>query len=243
MNKHISIITYNRSYLLEDCIESLNKVLGDSRSEYTIIVFDDGSTDDTKNLLEQFVDDGLVDDADYFSRGGVARNSNRAIRTAKTGEADLLFLCNDDIEFIENPFPIYEDAIKNSDYQHFCYTDPASPNKAYRDFSSNGRILTQTKLVSDGVFLTITRDMIEKLGGFNEAYGLYGIEHIDYSRRASIAGFASDVLDVRAARGTIKVSQYYRKIPNTLEKSHEFLANAREVWTNSYMNPTIYQEI
>jgi GT2 family glycosyltransferase len=242
MKKIIGIITYNRSFLLEDCLVSLNKVLGETRSEYTVAVFDDGSTDDTIAFLEG-EGRALFDHLNKGARGGVARNSNRAILFAKEQDADILFLLNDDIEFIGNPFPIYEKAIKETPYQHFCYTDSASPNKSFAEFRSGDLTLVQTKLVSDGVCLTITREMIEKLGGFHLAFGFYGVDHTHFSYRASLAGFSRDVLDVKEVKGLIKVTQYYRKIPDSLPNRNDHLEAARQQWVIEYINPQIYQEI
>ena len=135
MIKHINIITFNRAFLLEDCIESIINVLGDSRKDYQINVFDDGSTtNETKEFLEEAKAKGSVDYYEIGNRAGVAQNSNRALRYSKRQNADIIFLLNDDIVLQKNAFAIYENALEKTDFHHFCFTDKQSPNKPFQEF-------------------------------------------------------------------------------------------------------------
>lgn len=246
MKKIVGIITYNRSFLLEECIESLNEVLGDSRSEYHIVVSDDGSQDDSKILLEQCLENKTIDHFILGGRGGVAKNSNRIINYFKAQEGDILFLCNDDITFLNNPFSLYEQALEKSGVHHLCYNDPKSPNKPSGSVVLGGISFTEYYLVTDGVFLVLDKFAIETLGGFNPEYGLFSVEHIDLSHRASIAGLTAGyrILDVDRAEGMIRVNQYYHTVPPSLKNQDAFKVQGREVWQQKgYLNPKIYEEI
>ncbi len=43
---------------------------------------------------------------------------------------------------------------------------------------------------SSGCMMFFTREAIQRVGAYNEAYGIYGFEHADYSNRIHRAGFA-----------------------------------------------------
>lgn len=55
----ISVITptYNRAYILRQCYESL---CVQSVKDFEWVIVDDGSTDDTKALVEEFVNDNKI---------------------------------------------------------------------------------------------------------------------------------------------------------------------------------------
>lgn len=88
----VSVIlpTYNRSHLIGDAIQS---VLDQSYTDFELIVIDDGSTDDTANLVQAFNDNRIR--YIYQPNGGVANARNHGVRQAKH---DLItFLDSDDV--------------------------------------------------------------------------------------------------------------------------------------------------
>jgi GT2 family glycosyltransferase len=169
MKKIIGILTLNRVSLLNNCIRSLNDVLGENRKDYTIFVADDGSDGDCSHLLE-YQNDGLIDGFYIGTRSGVASNCNRIIRFFNQEQGDILYILNDDITFFGNPFHLYEEALEKTDFHHFCYTDSESPNKASGVFTEKSIEFVEYELVSDGVCLVMDRKCIETIGGFNPAY-------------------------------------------------------------------------
>ncbi|MFA5309348.1 MAG: glycosyltransferase [Dehalococcoidales bacterium] len=93
----VSIImpTYNRAGFLKEAIESvLNQTCGD----YTLIIVDDGSTDNTREVVESFNDPRIR--YIYKENGGVSSARNAGIK-ASDGEY-VAFLDSDDIWLPEN---------------------------------------------------------------------------------------------------------------------------------------------
>lgn len=79
--------TFNRSGYLKQAIEALRN---QTRRLDEIIVWDDGSTDDTPSVAREF-----GDDIRYFrsANGGKSRALNQALREAR---GDLIWICDDD---------------------------------------------------------------------------------------------------------------------------------------------------
>lgn len=88
----ISIIipTYNRSALIK---ETVNSVLGQTSSDFEILVIDDGSTDNTKQVINEIKDNRIK----YFHKnnGGVSSARNLGIKNAQ-GQF-ICFLDSDDL--------------------------------------------------------------------------------------------------------------------------------------------------
>lgn len=113
MNKKVSIIipVYNAALYLKRCIDSIcNQTYGD----WHIIAIDDGSTDDSWNILEEYkrcLKDKIT--IIHQENSGVAKTRNRGIEESK-GDY-ILFIDNDDYidtEYIE----CYVHAIEEGGY-------------------------------------------------------------------------------------------------------------------------------
>ncbi|WP_095588092.1 glycosyltransferase family 2 protein [Actibacterium ureilyticum] len=89
MTSSISVIvpTFNRAQFLPDALSSL---LAQSRPVAEIIVWDDGSTDDTETVVQ-----GITGPIRYFQaeNGGKSRALNAAIEQA---QGDYIWICDDD---------------------------------------------------------------------------------------------------------------------------------------------------
>lgn len=240
MKTLVGIITYNRLNYLKTCADSARKALrrlgsvGKSDPSSRVVIFDDVSSDGTIDWLKKS-DFKFILGQD---RGGVAKNSNRAIKYARDYNFDVLFLVNDDIEIKPEALETYVNAIEVTDYEHFCYTDPLSQFKPSEYFTNNGIELVR-RVTGDGAFMTITKDMIAELGGFDVEYGMFGSEHYDYSRRAAAVGFANDSLDVVAATNLVNVRQYKEIIPKSIEKFSEHMKKGFETWVTQRSQPPV----
>jgi glycosyltransferase involved in cell wall biosynthesis len=84
----VIITTYNRSFLISRAIDS---VLNQSLQPYEIIVVNDGSSDDTKRVLDQYRDIKVIDK----KNGGIS--SARNIGITKASGDYIAFLDDDDI--------------------------------------------------------------------------------------------------------------------------------------------------
>jgi glycosyltransferase involved in cell wall biosynthesis len=82
----VVIPTHNRSHLLIEAIES---VFTQTMEEYEIIVVDDGSTDDTRQRLDTWINEGRIRYA-YQEKAGVSAARNRGILMARAPFVALL---------------------------------------------------------------------------------------------------------------------------------------------------------
>jgi len=115
MKYTIIITTYNKSQYLTKCIES---ILKQTSTNYSIIVIDDGSTDNTKKVLHKYLN--LPNFKYYYKKNtGVADSRNFGISKVKTPY--FLFVDSDD--YIANDLLSEADKYTNYDLLSF---------KAYR---------------------------------------------------------------------------------------------------------------
>jgi len=83
--------TYNRAYTLQRLYESLLK---QDYKNFEWLVIDDGSTDDTKKLLNSYIDESIIDIRYYkVSNGGKHRAINMATDLAK---GEVFFIVDSD---------------------------------------------------------------------------------------------------------------------------------------------------
>ena len=108
----IIIPTYNRYKLAKRAIHS---ILNQTYKEYEIIVVDDGSSDDTKSLKDEF-DIKYI----YQSNCGVSSARNKGVKTAK-GEW-IAFLDSDD-EWMEDKLQKQMEFFGRNPSVKFCHTE------------------------------------------------------------------------------------------------------------------------
>ena len=176
----IIIPTYNRSFALDRCLKSL---VNQTFKNFEVLVCDDGSTDDTKQVIDKYA---RVLNLNYFYEinwGGPAKPRNIGITNAN---ADwLCFLDSDDcysenrLEFISNLDLegidlIYHDlnAVKGRKSvgrikaRQLCETD------AYHDLLYNLNTIPTSSTC-------VRKSIIEKANGFKESKDIIGLEDFD----------------------------------------------------------------
>ncbi len=106
MKFSIIIPTYNRSQTIQ---RAINSILMQSFKNWELIIIDDGSTDNTKEIIQKFKDKRII----YFKLNknkGVNFARNKGIEKAK-GEW-ILFLDSDD-EYLDNSFNVILGILSN----------------------------------------------------------------------------------------------------------------------------------
>jgi glycosyltransferase involved in cell wall biosynthesis len=109
----IILPTYNRAHLLPKAIES---VIGQTFTDWELIVVDDGSTDNTKELIESFNESRIH----YIFQTNQERSAARNNGISKAKGEYICFLDSDDY-FLENKLERYHNAIQGQEKTKLFY--------------------------------------------------------------------------------------------------------------------------
>ena len=168
----VIIPTYNRSESLKKAVDS---VLAQTFKDFEILIMDDGSDDDTSDVINEFKDARVIYQWD-FNFGGPARPRNRGLKLAK-GEwlcfldaddwwsCNKLQVCKDYIEkggidFIYHDLFIVRDKKKfwQSNYQKGGHIE----RPVFINLLVNGNIIPNSSVV-------VRKNIMVQIGGFSEA--------------------------------------------------------------------------
>lgn len=178
-------------------------------------------------------DIGLSIYLDEPARKGIAYGKNQNLKDLK--DCDFVFLFDSDC------FPIKEGWIdffikahKETGNHHFLYLKNTPSIKSIyseticfdnevKTTFKDGCVTIDSYNNCGGAFMFLTKKVIEKVGGFNPAYGTYGYEHAGYSRRIHQAGLtkAGQYLSVRGSSEYIYAMDYDFNLPFNKKLSHE----------------------
>jgi len=189
----IIIPIWDQPALTRRCLEAIGR---NTRTPYRLLLIDNGSAEDTQSYLR-----GLASDPAW--NGVLIRNEEnlgfiRAINQGlRTSQAPYVCMLNNDIvvtegwlermvEFAE-AYP--EAGLVNPEQNH----DPGKPMPGDLEAFARSRVQGRGKWMEldhcTGGCLLIKREVIQKVGVLDEAYGAGYFEDNDYSRRAQQAGY------------------------------------------------------
>jgi glycosyltransferase involved in cell wall biosynthesis len=196
MNNLISVIipTYNRSHYLREAIES---VLNQVYESIEIIVIDDGSTDDTKGVVEKY---GERIKYIYQDNAGVTAARNTGTENAK-GKF-VAFLDDDDIweaNMLQKAIKMLDKAgeevgVAYVDCRYFRASDrKALFDKGMSQFSGDifGELLKANFIPINTVL--IKKECFDKVKGFDENIEWY--EDWDLLLRIALAGYKFEFIN------------------------------------------------
>ena len=163
----IAITTRNRPDVLKRCLENMNKHLP---KDAVLIVVDDAS------------DTPIESDYRFDYNAGIPAAKNKCIELLMNTGCTHFFLFDDDTWPVTDDWhlPYIESGIK-----HLSFTFTSNKNG-----KNNGRKLIWNRNgISNytkpcGCMLYFTREVVDKIGGFDPDYIQWGFEHIDFSLRA-----------------------------------------------------------
>jgi glycosyltransferase involved in cell wall biosynthesis len=72
----VIVVTYNRAHFLKDALDSIQR---QTFRDYEIILVDDGSTDNTKEIAEKYESVHYI----FQEHGGISKARNTAVTAAK----------------------------------------------------------------------------------------------------------------------------------------------------------------
>jgi len=162
----VIIPTYNRAKFLE---EAINSVLNQTYKDFEIIVVDDGSTDNTKEIIRKFGEIIYI----YQKNKGVSSARNKGIKMSR-GEY-IAFLDSDDLWLkrkLEKQMKIFEKYPENK----ICHTneiwirDGKRINQGKRHQKYGGYIFDKVLplCIISPSSVVIKREVFEKVGLFDE---------------------------------------------------------------------------
>jgi glycosyltransferase involved in cell wall biosynthesis len=174
-NFHLTLVSviipvYNGETYIKDAIQS---VLNQTYPSYEIIVIDDGSTDQTRQILQPYWDKIKYI---YQKNQGVAITRNRGIEEA---QGELIAFLDQDDYFLPNKLSLQVEAFTKN-------THLGIVNSGWRNVNEKGELLADTTLWKDLPILNLVgwilwkpifpgammfrRHWLEKAGGFNPNY-------------------------------------------------------------------------
>lgn len=167
--------------------ESLNSIVDQSFSSWELIVVDDGSTDTTPEIIQEFVDrDSRIRQVRHTEN----RNLPIALNTGFSEAKGQYFTWNsDDNVYDQNAFQRLNDVLKRSDEIDIVYADFDMIDAVGRRMRAVHCLPPQELPIRNGIgpcFL-YRRSVQDKLSGYEE--NLHCAEDWDFWLRAFIAGF------------------------------------------------------
>jgi hypothetical protein len=158
-----------------------------------VIIVDDGSSC-TRHLqfLDRLERSGNYEIIRRPVNGGISRAKNTCLRELAERDVEIGFLAEDDILFREGWDEAYIGAMRKSKIHHFSW---------YVQNSDDPRIVCNGCLVVNtsgllGLLLTMTREVLNRVGGFKVLPHRYGYEHIQWTYRNILAGLAPFPCDI-----------------------------------------------
>jgi GT2 family glycosyltransferase len=122
---------------------------------------------------------------DLFDRKGIAWRKNECLKALK--DCDYIVLFDEDCFPIKDGwFEYLINASNASGEKHLLYLKETSHIKEIK--KENGISYYSN---CGGCMMFFTKEVIEKVGGYNKEYGLYGFEHAGYSIRINKSGLTS----------------------------------------------------
>jgi len=179
----VGVLSYNRADSLRRLIASIDRFTDLGRT--TVFVSDDGSTcPQTRAYLQELSHRTDLVVLRNQHRLGIAGNTNRLLRCLE--RFPYFLLLNDDVEVLQPGWEkFYPDALRRGALHHLIYRQPGVYGAELGHPARHGQQdLTVVQDRPHGAVLAATGQMLRRCGFFDEAYGLYGMEHVDWSSRA-----------------------------------------------------------
>ena len=188
----IIIPVWNQLNVTRDCLESIKK---NNSGHFWVIIIDNASDIEMQKYLENIKDNLPVTIIRNEKNLGFVKAVNQGIAISK---APYLCILNNDTLVTKDWLKIMLDIIKCED--GIGIVNPSSNNLGQRPYQGEPVELYAEKLKSEagkfvelgaavGFCMLIKSGVIERIGGFDEIYGMGNFEDTDFSRRAIKEGY------------------------------------------------------
>lgn len=193
----ITILTYNELAYTKQCIDSVIKY---TDQPYELIIVDNGSTDGTQDYLKSLPGVRLILNGSNY---GFAKGNNQGIAAAK---GELILLLNNDVVVTPRWLEGLQRAIRESadigmagprsNYVSGPQLDPATRYRTMEDMvrysEEVSRLNRGSRRETDrlvGFCLLIKKELLQKIGAFDERFASGNFEDDDLCLRARLAGY------------------------------------------------------
>lgn len=232
-NIGIGILSFNRLKSLQRLISSIRQNTDLNRT--TVFVSDESTNKDVVDWLSKQTDIVVLT---RQKRLGVAGNSNRLLKCLSRFKYGILL--NDDVEILQPGWEtFYCNAAEATNYHHFCYHQVGiyGAKKPQKVTNFGGHRINTITERPHGAVMFYTNELFNKIGYFDEQFGYYGMEHVDWSTRASQAGFQPQGYhDVAGSNRYFKMHQEKSVVPQRTAE----LAKARNLYKNISSPSRVY---
>jgi GT2 family glycosyltransferase len=213
----IGVTTYKRKALLQECLDNIHKF---TERPFKLYVAEDTDAD----------------------RKGIALRKNECLFHLQ--DCDYIFLFDDDCFPIKSGWEkFFIEASNHTNYHHFNYLK--SDIHLEKNFHFQGDYTIQSYHRCGGVFLFLTKEVLQKVGGFYDKYEFHGFEHLGYTLRIMMSGLIPEMYlcpsgaDEYLFAYDYEVKDFQSTIPNDLK--HEM--NEKNKFLLEKDCESIYREI
>jgi GT2 family glycosyltransferase len=202
MKVYVIVVTFNASRWVKPCLESIEA----SSIPVQLLVIDNASTDDTVTLAQTNFPTAKIITNRYNS--GFGRANNQGIQYALKGNADFIFLLNQDARIekitiknliatssrhpdyaVLSPIHLNGDATK-LDYNFSIYASPEHCRNFFSDVLLKGNDLNEVYKIDfvNAAFWMVPSRFFYEIGGFDPVFQHYG-EDGDWINRVRFHGY------------------------------------------------------
>ncbi len=201
----VGILSYNRFNSIKRLVDSI--VRHSDLGSVNIVISDDCSQ--SQELLDWY-STIPIKVLKNKQRAGIAGNSNRCLKYLEGSE--YILLMNDDVQVLSKGWEeFYPAAMKKTGLHHFCYREPGvyGARLGTPTYINNIK-LRRVDQKPHGAVLAIDHTVVPRIGYFDECFGIYGVEHVDWSTRVFMSGLQTNgFFDVENS------SSYFKLHPDT----------------------------
>lgn len=169
-----------------------------------IVVVDDASTDPLKEADKRFEE-----------QQGIAGAKNACIAMLDTCEH--IFLSDDDV------YPVDKDWWRPyvaAPEKHLCLSfekNSKGDRLSHTVFKTEEFAGLQVYNAPNGCLLYVRNEVVKRVGGMDTAYGKWGFEHVDWSRRIHEAGLTTHpFMDIHDSINLFHVSDYFGEVASSV---------------------------
>ncbi len=195
----VIICTYNRANFLK---RALNSLLKQTFSDWEVILIDDGSTDNTKEVVKPYLEKFMNFSYFYQENKGIAAARNFGLSIAKGKYCT--FLDSDD-EYCENHLETRFEILRSNPNIDLLHGGVQIIGNEYvPDKSNTNKHIHLSECVIGGTFFVKT-EVALALKGFNRQYS----EDSDFYERAVKSGYLTEKIDLQTYK-------YYRDTADSI---------------------------